>query len=67
MLKNVVFLHRKVFISVNFSIVSYKQEMRKSLLMKNQKLKEKVFFKNIDILFILDQTKLLNDKNNDYP
>jgi len=52
---------------VNFSIVSYKQEMRKSLLMKNQKLKEKVFFKNIDILFILDQTKLLNDKNNDYP
>ena len=42
--------------------------MRKSLLMQNHKSKEKFFFyKNIDILSILDQTKLLNNKNNDYP
>ena len=42
--------------------------MRKSLLMKNQKLKEKVFLKTlISYSYVLDQTKLLNNKNNDYP
>jgi len=35
----VVFLAGKMFISVNFSIVSYKQEMRKSLLQRIQKRK----------------------------
>ena len=32
----VVFLTGKVFISVSFSIASYKQEMRKSLLQRNR-------------------------------
>ena len=35
----VVFLTRIVFISVIFSIASYEQEMRKSLLQRNRKCK----------------------------
>ena len=37
--KNVVLLLQKVIIYVNFSIVSFKQEMRKSLYQRNHKLK----------------------------
>ena len=50
----VVFMTQKVFISVNFSIISNKQKMPKSFLQKTHKWKKK---KNMNIWFNLDQTK----------
>ena len=39
------FLTKKVFISVSFSIASYKQELRKSLSQRNRKWKKNIFYK----------------------